>query len=314
MSPVFDALLRAESERHGVDLSDVSSAIQLLQLAEHKSIDSQGSQPLHLAGEADSIKITGTADVILSANAGRVDPFSQFQPLAISISPQSRLVCLTDSDSLADERFRYLGVRLQQIRKVRQLRTLLITSTIPEEGKSMVAANLACTLARKPNQKVLILDGDLRRPSITAAFGLGNIPGMYELLQNKRDLMASIYQLNEAGVWILPAGNVGRNPLELLQSARLSALIDQLNSWFDWVILDSPPLLTLADTVVWARLADGVLLVTRKGTTEKRLLNKCLESLDKKKLIGALLNSSQNPNRYEHYYHYRPSTIDSRQS
>ncbi len=90
--------------------------------------------------------------------------------------------------------------------------------------------------------------------------------------------------------------------LELLQSGRLSTLMDQLNALFDWIIIDSPPVLPLADTSVWMRLADGILLTTRQGTTEKRQLQRGLEAIESKKLIGALVNSSENAATSDYYY------------
>ena len=94
--------------------------------------------------------------------------------MAISPSPDSRLVCLTDQASLGAEKFRFLGVRLRQLRQTRSLKKVLITSTIPEEGKSMVSANLAISLAQRRQQKVLLLEGDLRRPSLSGRFGIPN--------------------------------------------------------------------------------------------------------------------------------------------
>jgi Mrp family chromosome partitioning ATPase len=101
----------------------------------------------------------------------------------------------------------------------------------------------------------------------------------------------------------MPAGAAQNNALELLQSARLSAIMDQLTAWFDWIIIDSPPVLPMADTSVLARLADGILLVTRQGTTEKRHLQRGLEALEAKKLIGALLNCSKSSAHSDYYYH-----------
>ncbi len=151
-----------------------------------------------------------------------IDQFSQFQSLKSLIPPQSRVVCITDKDSLAAEKFRFLGVRLRQLAQTRPLKRVLITSTIPQEGKSMVAANLACTLARRTHQKTLLLDGDLRRPSVARLFGLGKAAGLSEWLQGERSPMTSIYHLEEAGLWVLPAGNSPRNPLEAMQSGRLA--------------------------------------------------------------------------------------------
>jgi Mrp family chromosome partitioning ATPase len=110
--------------------------------------------------------------------------------------------------------------------------------------------------------------------------------------------------MEEAGLWILPAGNSPRNPLELMQSNRLGALMDQLNSWFDWVIIDTPPVLPLADTSIWMRLCDGILLVTRQGATEKQQLQRGLEAIEQSKLIGALVNSAVSVNHSDYYQRY----------
>jgi capsular exopolysaccharide synthesis family protein len=212
------------------------------------------------------------------------------------------VVCVTDKDSLAAEKFRFLGVRLRQLQQTRPLKKVLITSTIPQEGKSMVAANLACTLARRTHQKTLLVDGDLRRPSIARLFGLGKTPGLSEWLQGERTPMTSIYRLEEAGLWVLPAGSSPRNPLEAMQSGRLAGLMEQLTSWFDWVIIDSPPVLPLADTSVWMRMADGVLLVARQGTSEREHLKRGIEALEPTKLLGAIVNCSAKSAQSDYYY------------
>lgn len=168
----------------------------------------------------------------------------------------------------------------------------------------MVAANLACALARRTQQRTLLIDGDLRRPTIAKLFGLGNIPGIADWLQGERGPKDSIYSLDDTGLWVLPAGNVPRNPLELMQSGRLSVLMDQLTSWFDWIVIDSPPVLPLADTSIWMRLADGVLLVARQGGTEKKQLQRGLEAIDQKKLLGALLNSATSAASSDYYSRY----------
>ena len=191
---------------------------------------------------------------------------------------------------------------MRHLRRDRPLKKVLITSTIPQEGKSMVAANLACTLALRTQQRILVLEGDLRRPSLSQMFGLGRNSGIREWLEGDRSLTTSIYHLEGPDIWILPAGSAPSNALELLQSGRLSVLIDQLTALFDWIIIDSPPVLPLADTSVWMRLADGILLTTRQGTTEKRQLQRGLEAVESKKLIGALVNSSKHAADSDYYY------------
>jgi capsular exopolysaccharide synthesis family protein len=166
----------------------------------------------------------------------------------------------------------------------------------------MTAANLACALARRTQQKTLLIDGDLRRPSVARLFGLGKIPGVSDWLQGDRGPMTSIYHLEDAGLWVLPAGNTPRNPLELIQSGKLLTFMDQLASWFDWIVIDTPPVLPLADTSIWMRMADGVLLVTRQGTTEKDQLKRGLEAIEPSKLLGALLNGSTDTKKSDYYY------------
>ncbi|HVR27404.1 MAG TPA: CpsD/CapB family tyrosine-protein kinase, partial [Candidatus Polarisedimenticolia bacterium] len=165
------------------------------------------------------------------------------------------------------------------------------------------------TLARRKPQKTLLLEGDLRRPNIISQFGLGKLPGLCEWLSGESQSI-NIYRLESLGVWILPAGSTPQNPLELMQSGKLSPLMEQLEAWFDWIVIDSPPVLPLADTSLWSRLADGILLVTRKGTTEKQQLQRGLEAIDKSKLLGALVNSSANAAHSDYYQRYTSSTAD----
>ena len=326
MSNIFDALLKSEAKRSGTDLRASEGATELLQVVERRAVSERETgvpsetavapavvadretsllqQPVPsfpAALEFPTATESSTVDV-------QVDQFSHFQSLGVQVPPDSRLVCVSDNESLAAEKIRFLAVRLRQLRQNRTLKKVLITSAVPQEGKTMVAANLACTFARRARQRTLLVEGDLRRPALSQMFGLGKIPGICEWLQCDSGPSTSIYHLEEPGLWILPAGSTPGNALELMQSGKLSAVMDQLTAWFDWIIIDSPPVLPLADTSVWSRLADGILLVTRQGISEKKQLQRGLEALESKKLIGALLNCSTNTAHNDYYYHYRPPT------
>jgi capsular exopolysaccharide synthesis family protein len=322
MSHIFDALQKLVTEDTSLELPSELLATELLEATERKTAAARAAvafceEPLlpietfpipGLRVPLNSVaSIRSAIDLPVAteppSNRPSVDQFSQFQSLRVLVPPQSRVVCVTDKESLAAEKFRFLSVRLRQLQQSRPLKKVLVTSSIPQEGKSMVAANLACTLARKTQQKTLLLDGDLRRPTVARLFGLGKIPGISEWLQGERGPMTSIYHLEESGLWVLPAGNAPRNPLELMQSGRLSSLMDQLTAWFDWVVIDSPPVLPLADTSVWMRLADGVLLVTRQGTTERGQLKRGLEAIEPSKLLGSILNCSAKLAQSDYYYH-----------
>jgi protein-tyrosine kinase len=320
MSQIFDALLRAETERSGSASATLADATELLRNAERQASskwapstviyaneEASSEAPVALVQEVD-LRDTG----ILDAGKDRGlegDPtiWSQFKTRKLSSSPNGRLVTLTTKASATSEAFRLLGVRLRDLRHTRPLKKLLLTSTVPQEGKSTVAANLACALAHKSGERVLLVEGDVWRPSLTALFELGTIPGLRDLLEEHGGLTEGIFHLEEAGIWMLPAGTTPATPLGLLQSQRLPVLMEQLSTLFDWVIIDSPPVLPMADTSIWTRFADGILLVVRQGTTEKQQLEKGVRALDSEKLIGALLNCSK-ASTYKSYY-YNPPTF-----
>lgn len=318
MSRIFDALQRSESERSGDDSSALPQGPDLLRLAERRATakwETAGSRSeLDMAARVleerlDVVEVAPPPTVPKPAprtvealpKARRAETLEQFPVLPISLALQSRLVCLTDKEDPTAEAIRLLGVRLRDLRRIRPLKKLLITSTIPQEGKSTISANLACALALSSDEKVLLVEGDLRRPSLPRMFGIGVTSGIPECVKDEGRQLAGIYRLEDAGIWILPSGQAPANPLELLQSHQLQSAMERLTAYFDWIIIDSPPVLPLADTSIWMRMADGILLVTRQGTTQKRQLQKGLEALDQKKLLGALLNGAV-ASTYSGYY------------
>jgi protein-tyrosine kinase len=272
MSRIFDALQRSGVEQTGVEYADTMSVATRLLV------------PL----EPETTPPASTADL---------------PSIAVSVTAESRLVFLTGPESLAAEKFRLLGVRMRQLQQTRPLKRVLVTSTMAEEGKSLVSANLAGVLARRKRQKVLLIEGDLRRPMLSAQFGLSK-PGIAEWLRSESSAVENVYYLEDPDFWFLPAGRPPENPPELLQSGRLSLLMGQLSTLFDWIIIDSPPLLPLADTTVWAKVSDGALLVVREGMTERTPLLSGLEILKKSDLLGVVLNACTDGNHHNYYQRY----------
>lgn len=216
-------------------------------------------------------------------------------------------MCVTDQGSLGAETFRVLGLRLRHLREKRKLKRIVITSTIPEEGKSFVAANLALNQARSKTLKAVLVDGDLRRPTQASRLGFScRLPGLSEYLRGERSLADVVCRLQGTGLWFLPAGVAAENPLELMQSGRLIELFDQLEAFFDWIVIDTPPIFPLADTSLWMKLADGVLLVTREGVSDKKLLGQAVETLDPSTVLGVVVNSCIG-NGQGYYKNYRSS-------
>jgi len=322
MSEIFKALQRGAAAEEKVQTDQPLNTFEVLRKAEHLAQEKWENNSTSSMGLAEAIGFEtilrgGTLRAESAPAASEVQPVGisaiaiepsaapkPFQSLPVSISPDSHLVSVVDSDSPAAEAFRLLSVRLRDLRETRALKRLLITSTVPREGKSTVAANLACTLARSSRSRTLLVEGDLRRPTQGHIFGLEKpVPGLTEYLQGTRELSQSIYHLESLGLNFLPAGNSGnKNPLGLLQPQRIAALMKQLSESFDLIIVDSPPVLPLADTSIWMKLSDAILLVTRHGVTERKPLQRGLEMIEPDKLLGTVMNSSTSLPHTAYYY------------
>lgn len=326
MSRIFDALRRSEGERPENDSGQLPEGPELLRRAEHRVIsqletlasahgrEGTNASGGHNAAGNDAAHSNATTSSQIAAAIESAERrsvlLSGVKAIPISVPTESRLVCLTDRESPTAEAIRLLGVRLKDLRRLRPLKKVLVTSTIPREGKTTIAANLACALAHGTQDRILLIEGDVRLPALRPIFGIGKAAGITELIEDGRNLQDCIHFLEGAGIWLLPAGRFSRNPLEVLQSQKLPLAMDDLADCFDWVIIDSPPVLPLADTSVWMRLADGILLVTRQGVTERQQLQKGIEALEPKKVLGALLNGSI-ASAYSDYYYRTSSKSDS---
>jgi capsular exopolysaccharide synthesis family protein len=323
MSNIFDALQRSESERPERGSIGLPEATDLLMLAERRAAAKwQNSHELRQAdtpeqdrrdssggAEADGFRATPTQSAVADTNrrdSARSDALASALQLQISTKDENRLVCLNDPENPATEAYRLLGVRVRDFRRERPAKKLLVTSSIPGEGKSLTAANLAVTLATSAQERVLLLEGDLRAPSLARIFGLGTLEGLSDCIKKKGKLSECISQLDEARIWFAPAGTPVSDPLDLLQSPRLPLILDELAAIFDWIIIDTPPLLPAADTTVWTRLSDAILLVVRQGITERQQLQRSLEAIDRRKLLGTVVNSSSRPTRADYVYAARP--------
>jgi capsular exopolysaccharide synthesis family protein len=319
VSQIFDALQKSEAERAGVETSTAVEATDMLRRME-RSVASKWQSETDLINDGDPrveesdmslLQESRDADRAGKLRHGpfvsikqeeRLRALGQFQTLQLSLTPESRVVSVTEGDSPAAEAFRLLAVRLRDLSRARLLKRILITSTTPQEGKTTVAANLGFTLASTTQQKVLLVEGDVRRPALSRMLGVQRQDGICEWLKGDRGLEHCVHRLADANLWLMPAGSAPDNPPEVLQSTRLNILMEQLVQLFDSVIIDAPPVLPLADTSVWMRVTDGIILVTRPGTTEKKQLQQGLDAIESQKLIGALLNCSKDPVRSQYYY------------
>jgi len=226
-----------------------------------------------------------------SAVQNELDTIHLVEPQGVEeVSDSSRLVALKDPQALEMEPFRLLAARLRQMREHTRLKTLHLSSCVENEGKSVIAANLALTLARG-TEKVLLIEGDLRRPCFHDWLKLSNHgQGLVDYLAGDEPLSNVVCRLNSPPLWVLPAGESVAPPLGFLQSQRLLNLVNVLSESFDWIIIDSPPLIPFGDGNVWGRVADGTLLVVRPGFTPKKALDKAISGPDTLKILGIVVN------------------------
>lgn len=226
--------------------------------------------------------------------------------VAAHISPQAHLVALTNPLSLGAEKFRVLATRLVNLRQNQQLKSLQITSATQEDGKTLTSANLAATLATRCSSNVLLIEGDLHKPNLAGLFGLNEPPGLSHWWSDSEARILNFVQhLNEISLYLLTAGPAPEQPSDILRSPRFAKTFRELTHWFDWVIVDSTPLLPMVDANLWSQLVDATLLVVREQSTPIEALKKGLASLDNPKLIGVVLNDASQPDQasqYEKYY------------
>jgi capsular exopolysaccharide synthesis family protein len=217
----------------------------------------------------------------------------------------------------AVEQFRSLRSRVQQARYEAPLKTILISSGMPAEGKTFVAANLAMSLARNSVNRILLVDGDLRRPTIHRLLGAPNTPGLSEYLAGsavlkdimQRDRSTKTVEPATArsisNLTFIPAGKCGDNSSELAANHRIEKLVAALSPHFDWILIDSPPVLAVTDAVELARAADGVLLVARAGHTPFDVAQRAQAAFSNSRILGFVLNAVKDTppsGAYNYYY------------
>ncbi len=213
------------------------------------------------------------------------------------------------------EQFRGLRSQIYQFRDKSPLKTILVSSGMPSEGKTFVAANLAISLARNSNNTVLLIDADLRKPALHEILGAPNTPGLMEYLAGTAE-MHDILQRNQAprnvdadllhnipDFTFIPAGTGGDNSSELIANHRIEELIAALSPLFDWILIDSPPALVFADATDMSRAADAVLLVARGATTPFDVAQRAQAAFSNSRILGFVLNAVKNAPRNTSYYY-----------
>ena len=292
MSRIHEALKKAEQERATVQAASVSVLTDTPK-ANPAPPTGVTPPPTFLAPEiaAERSRVIET-EVVPSAAYLRFDDLrKRCAHPQWHLDPNVNVFINSELTAHGAEQFRTLRSRLYQLRAAGPLRTLLITSSVPAEGKTFVSNNLVQAIVRQPDRRALIIDADLRCSRLHVPLGAPASPGLTDYLRGEVDEMAIVQHGLDGNLCFIPGGNEATNPSELLSNGRLKTLLDRLTPVFDWIILDSPPLLPVADSSFLADLVDGVLLVVRAGQTPSEIAQKGCQRLEGRNIVGVVLNA-----------------------
>jgi len=221
----------------------------------------------------------------------------------------SELLINSDGPSLQAEAYKHLRTSLLLSTAGRAPKTLLVTSSVPAEGKTTTVVNTATVLAQTGAQ-VLVIDADMRRPRLHKVFGLDNNDGLSTILSSdttEANVLSKITRFNDTNIYLLSAGAIPPNPAELLGSAQMKLLLDMVGETFNYIVIDSPPIASFTDGVLVSSLVDGVLLVVHGGKTSRQMVNRTRQILHEigARIIGVVLNKADVRTNDYYYYHYK---------
>jgi len=232
------------------------------------------------------------------------DLLAQIKTIPYKPSPESLLIDATNPHEAPTEEFRTLRTRLNHMQSLQPIHTTVVTSPSPAEGKSFAAINLAMAQAQLAGNLTLLCDFDFRRPIMHSLLQVERSPGATDYLLGKVPLHEAIRKVGDTNLYVMPAGEAVINPLELLNLKEVKDMLDHLPTIFNWVILDSPPLLFAADANLLSTLCHGTILVVRIGTTTIDSVTRAMQSLCQNNVLGIVVNGARRGELYSKYTYY----------
>ena len=319
MSTIYEALLRAEMERiaelnrshQAGDLSDTSSGGD--QPVEPASNDAESAG--YLAGPAERqvmprSSLSGVEVLERDVVPLHLERPANFVPTKTVWHPERNALPALENRGPLVEQIRVLRSRLHELRLDRPLKTIIVTSGLPQEGKSFVAVNLAVGFAKFRNQRVLLIDADMRRGRLHKVLGAPQEPGLTDYLAKRAPLSKVAQQMDGldagpfkslASLTFIPSGRDADNAADLSGNGRFDILLREAYNEFDWIIIDSSPVTLVTDSVNLARACDGVVMVARGGVTKYEVAQRAVQALKATRIVGVVLNAVEGLQQVGYY-------------
>jgi protein-tyrosine kinase len=294
MSRIHDALKRAEQERATSTGTHIEPAFDQPELQN----DEPRENPVSLHPMGAAVMPSMASAMNYESLLARC-PRTEWKP-----DPRTMLFFQEEDTRVGAEEFRTLRSRLYQIREKMPLKRLMVTSALPKEGKSFVAANLAQVMVRQHGRRVLVIDADLRNPGMHRHLGAPQSPGLSDYLLSECDEFAAMQRGPMENLFFMPGGRAITNAPELLSNGRLKLFLQRVEPLFDWIILDSSPVIPVSDATLVAGSCDGILMVVRSNVTPSDLARRAREEFPDKLLLGVVLNGTSTAGLARSKYYY----------
>jgi protein-tyrosine kinase len=306
MSRIHEALKRAEQERAASQGNRTDSSPVLdLPASEPNPVVADVAQPAASAAAVSAAAAPGIGHAMPSFS----NPFTLDTLLArcnqADWRPDAKTMLFfnQEENALGTEQFRTMRSRLYQMREKISLKRILVTSALPQEGKSFVSANLAQVLVRQHGRRVLLIDGDLRVARLHSALGTTSSPGLADYLLGESDEFSIMQRGSMENLFFIPCGRTVAHPAELIANGRMKMLMQRVETLFDWIIVDSPPAVPVSDASQLANYCDGVLMVVRSNATPYDTAQRACQEFQGKTMVGVVLNGITRADTYSRYYY-----------
>jgi capsular exopolysaccharide synthesis family protein len=295
MSEIFDFLKKTEAGRiknstYPTPRAEHGPSQYATTMQEQRSLDMSTSAALE-----DPDRVLSVGEEFLPAE--KFDFSQSTNQMQSAMNPKTIL----------GEQFRVLRTKLSLLQRQNGIRTILVTSTVPQEGKSFTSCALAGVMAQEQGKRVIIIDADMRKIGSGRDYGLngnGGIAGTAQVLQGAAEFRNSLLKSIDPEFWFLPSGTLPENPSELLSSPELEKMLRFAARNFDWVLVDAPPALTLSDPSLLAPLCDAVVLVVRVNSTPSKLVQETINKVGRERICGVVLNRQKQMHASRYYYQY----------